>query len=121
MRIGELKDDLRYGESMDNKQIRAEFEAWAVKEQIAYRDEKHGLCFYNGQRHSYWIGYLAGRAALQESLDKSQDREDADQWFEQLRILITEFGMACADSGAVEMHMMPKIFDHARRIEGEGK
>ncbi|WP_167752812.1 Lar family restriction alleviation protein [Pusillimonas caeni] len=48
---------------------------------------------------------------------QSQDREDADQWFDQLRILITEFGIACADSGAVEMYMMPKIFDHARRVE----
>lgn len=56
---------------MNTEQLRADFESWAIEEQIAYRDEKHGLCFYNGQRHSYWLGYQAGRSALQ-----SQDRED---------------------------------------------
>lgn len=50
---------------MNTEQLRADFEAWAIKERIAYRDEKHGVCFYNGERNSYWIGYQAGRSALQ--------------------------------------------------------
>jgi hypothetical protein len=59
---------------MNIEQMRAEFESWAIKERIAYRDEQHEVCFYNGQRHVYWIGYQAGRADLQ-----SQDLEGAAQ------------------------------------------
>ncbi len=102
---------------------RAAFEAWAVKERIAYRDEKHGLCFYNGQRHSYWIGYQAGQAALQ-----SQDREDAERY----RWLCDKFGITklpCALERIIAGDVyvadgkagIDEAIDHARRAEGDGE
>lgn len=104
---------------MNTEQERADFEAWAIKERIAYRDEKHGVCFYNGQRNSYWIGYQAGRAALQ-----SQDRGDAA-----LAEILRE---AAAIIEAIHPEFPPRnmrrpivdelegfalMLDHARRIE----
>lgn len=48
---------------MNVDQERADFEAWAIEQKIAWRDEQHGLCFYDGNGKSYWLGYQAGRAA----------------------------------------------------------
>lgn len=107
---------------MNTEQERAEFEARAIKERIAYRDEKLGVCFYNGERNSYWIGYQAGQAALQ-----SQDREYAERldWIEANHGCdITEFA-----DGTWEVDVpdgpygvgkgMREAIDHARRVEGD--
>lgn len=110
---------------MNTEQLRADFEVWALNERIAYRDEKYGLCFYNGERNSYWIGYQAGRAALQ-----SQDREDVtalkvglEEAAQTMRAVLAQERLKAVAKRCLSraIGVCDRAIDHARRIEEEGK
>lgn len=107
---------------MNTEQKRADFEAWAIKERIAYRDEKHGVCFYNGERNSYWIGYQAGRAALQS--------HDSEVWLNRLISLAVSYGDSRhfeveaddkRDAACRSAQAFKNLIDHARALQSQDR
>lgn len=47
-------------DALKQDDCRAEFESWALAEKVAYRDEQHGICFYDGSARAHqWIGWQA--------------------------------------------------------------
>ncbi|HWK69983.1 MAG TPA: hypothetical protein VNS29_03990 [Burkholderiaceae bacterium] len=102
-----------------DEQERADFEAHITKERgaAALRREPDSDTYWYVEIENQWIGYQAGRAALQ-----SKDREDAERYRWLSAYFLSDDESQDADIiSATTREGLDVVIDHARRIEGEAK